>query len=283
MEKARCTQDNSIYRADQFADLPKDAFLSMRQNLVCPECARRAFFRGQSQDGRDPHFGARPHAEGCQQRATQATGSTRERGGSDADFLASSQEIAVDLSFDSPASWGEKFDSVDDDSDTMADGLDDSGANLNQARSSEMPVRRMGLRALLRLLLSRPEFNHSEKVLRFPGLGRARACDFFVALQDISTRHERHTLGMFGRIMGAQYSSRYDCVWLYSEGLNTPNIQITMPIASFLLYRYEIADISMLAGAYVLVIGKVLVSSIGTRYVNLDDPRYIAVDSGRDL
>ena len=56
-----------------------------------------------------------------------------------------------------------------------------------------------------------------------------------------------------------------------------------MPVASFLLYRYEIGDISLLVGAYVLVIGKVHVSSIGTRYVYMDEPRHIAVDSGHDL
>ncbi len=283
MEKARCTQDNSIYSADQFADLPQDAFLSRRQSLVCPECERRAFFRGQSQNGRDSHFGARPHADGCQQRATQAQASTRERGGSDADFLASSQEIAVDLSFDSPASWGGQFNSVDDDSDTMADGLADSGVHLNQARSSEMPVRHMGLRPLLRLLLSRPEFHHSEKVLRLPGFGRARVCDFFVPLQNISCRHERLAIGVFGRIVRAQYFPEFKCIWLYSEGFNNPNIYVTLEVGVYLMDRFGIRDIALLADVFVLVIGAVRVSMNGKRYVYLDDPRHIAVDPGRDL
>jgi len=56
-----------------------------------------------------------------------------------------------------------------------------------------------------------------------------------------------------------------------------------MPVASFLQYRYETGDISLLAGAHLLVIGKVHVSSIGTRYIYVDEPRCIAVDSGRDL
>jgi len=282
MENARCTTDNSIYSAEQFADLPRGDFLNRRQRLVCPECERRAFFRGQSQNGRDPHFGARPHAEGCQQRTAQATAGAGDQSGAHARMFDPTKEIVVDFSYDLPDSMGGQSAAMPGVSTEMDDVMAGPEHSL-QAESSEISKRHMRLRPLLRRLLTVPEFQHSEQILKLPGMGKVRACDLFVPLQDISARHERLMLGIFGRIVGTQYCAEYQCFWLHTDGFHTPNIRITLDVASFLMYRYELSDIAYLAGANVLVIGAVRVSKNGVRYIHADEPRHIAVDFGGAL
>jgi len=88
---------------------------------------------------------------------------------------------------------------------------------------------------------------------------------------------------VFGRIVRAQYFPEFNCIWLYSEGFNNPNIYVTPEVGIYLMDRFGIRDIALLADVFVLVIGAVRVSMNGKRYVYLDDPRHIAVDPGRDL
>ena len=277
MQKARCTQDDSTYGADQFADLSKDDFLSRRQNLVCPECGGRAFFRRQSHNGRESCFGARPHAEGCNQRTAQAAATTQQERSSSGAWIDPDTRIAVDLT--SQSETRNFYDSVQSDNAEMEDEFSAYEEHLLMAKARENSLRHMRMRPLLRQLISNPGFRQSQHVIEIAGMGKFRACDFFVALPDICTRHDNFTLEVFGRIVGIDHSPEYRCVWLKTEGFNTPNIYIPQVIAIFMLERLEIDNLAHLAGMHMLVLGAVRGLRNGQRYISLDDPRHIAVQS----
>ena len=245
MQKARCTQDDSTYGADQFADLSNDDFLSRRQNLVCPECGGRAFFRKQSQNGRESCFGARPHAEGCGQRTAQAAASAHQERGSPGAWIDPNTRIAVDLTSQSGARNG--YDSVPSDNIEMEDEFSAYAEHLRMEKVRENSLRHMRMGPLLRQLISNPAFHHSQQVIEIPGLGKFRACDFFVALPDICARHDNFTLGVFGRIVGVDHSSDYRGFWLKTEGLSTPNIYLPQDIALYMLELLEINNLAHLA------------------------------------
>jgi hypothetical protein len=275
MQKARCTQDDSTYGADQFADLSNDDFLSRRQNLVCPECGGRAFFRKQSQNGRESCFGARPHAEGCGQRTAQAAASAHQERGSPGAWIDPNTRIAVDLTSQSGARNG--YDSVPSDNIEMEDEFSAYAEHLRMEKVRENSLRHMRMGPLLRQLISNPAFHHSQQVIEIPGLGKFRACDFFVALPDICARHDNFTLGVFGRIVGVDHSSDYRGFWLKTEGLSTPNIYLPQDIALYMLELLEINNLAHLAGMHMLMFGAVRVSRNGQRYISLNDPRHITV------
>ncbi len=270
MENARCTQDNSLYSADQFAGLPRDAFLSRRQNLVCPECERRAFFRGQSQNGRDPHFGARPHAEGCTLKTAQMSANTDS---ADVDLLDTSKRIVVDFSHGGPALPVQASQAGRNHSSEMTD--ESEGFSGFGAPTS---VRHIRMAPLLRFLMSTPQFQNSPKVVDIPSLGSVRACDFFVQFSDLDVRHMNVIMGVFGKIASVQYVERDKAVWLNSGYPDDPSVCVPVGMAASLLERFEFNDIALFAHTTVLVFGPVRISPRGKRYVLLQNPLYLMVN-----
>ena len=275
MQRAWCTQDNSLYSADQFDHLSSNDSLNRRQTLVCPECKGPAFFRRQSQNGREPCFGARPHTDGCSQRTAQTTAGLHHEGGANGKWLDPTSRIAVDFSVKSGVPTN-RHGSVQGDSAELEDEFSAYDEHLQNERDDENSRRHMRMRPLLRTLITNPEFSRSDQVIELPGLGKFRARDFFVALPEISAPHDNLTLGVFGRIVGAEHTPQYKCVWLRTEGFNSPNIYIPQDVALSLLDHFDIR-ISHLAGSYILVIGTVRVSRNGQRFISVDDPRHITV------
>jgi hypothetical protein len=278
MENAKCVQDNSIYSAAQFGELPRDIFLNIRHSLVCPECERPAFFRRESHNGRDSCFGARPHAHGCQQRTAPPTMNTREPGGNTR-FPSPDEEIVVDLSYGSPDPIGGSHAcGVNDITDP-----DDEFAELERyarMETAQASVRHMRLRPLLRLVLTNPDFCLSNHIINFPGIGRVRARDFLMPLEALRTEHQGRALCVFGRIRHAQHLDAHQCVWLFSQGYYAPNIKVPACEVIDLVNRYNTTNIGFLTDSYVMAIGEVKVSSSGNVYFYASDQRRMVVDNG---
>jgi len=275
MESARCTQNSAIYSAQQFAGLAADDLAEKRQNLVCPACGRPAFFRRETQNDREPCFGARPHAQGCNLSAAQAAAAASDQADAYANLLDPKTRIKVDFT-------QERLDAVD--QHPQAELTQNTGMHeesVGYAGFTPATVRHMRLRPLLRLLISNPEFRSSPQVVDMDGIGLARACDFFVPFKNISAQHERNFLGVFGRIVSAQYFPQDHAVWLNSDRCFGPSICVPADLAALLLDRFAMNDVAYFANANMLVLGDVQISQNGKPYVVLKNPHHFMVDFDR--
>lgn len=270
MEKARCTQDNAIYNADQFAGLPTDDLSNLRHHLVCPECGGRAFFRRETQNDRDPCFGARPHAPWCGLKTAQANAGAV----ASADSLDPNKRIVVDFAFETSASTLRAADSAHADSTEMEG---EFSGDDGHDRFSDRSVRHMRLGPLLNTLMNKPEFRTSQQILEI-GRRRFRVCDFFVELKAITAAHVGAVIGAYGRIERVQWNQKFKCVWLITTGFDTPNILVPEDLFISLLYRFGLRQVENFTGANVLVIASVRPSNSGVPYVHLQDPSHIAAD-----
>ena len=275
MESARCTQNNAIYSAQQFAGLAADDLEEKRQNLVCPACGRHAFFRKETQNDRDP-FGARPHAEGCNLSAAQAAATASDQADTYEDLLNPNKRIKVNFTHERSAT----VDQHPHAGVTQSTRTHDESAGY--AGFSPATVRSMRLRPLLRLLISTPEFRTSPQIVDMDGIGSVRACDFFVPIKSLSAQHERFFKGVFGKVMSAQYIPQDKAVWLNSGSCFEPSICIPVELAALLLDRFEINNVGYFANANVLVFGTVRISQHGKKYLVLENPYHFMADFSRD-
>lgn len=275
MEWARCTQNSAIYNAQQFAGLAADELAQKRQNLVCPACGRPAFFRKETQNDRDPCFGARPHAEGCNLSAAQAAAKASDQADAYADLLNPAKRVVVDFRFGAVTPVDRTLRPSEVQSVTTQDHPAAAGWGTNT-------VTHMRLRPLLRLLTSSPEFGASQIIIDMDGIGAVRACDFFVPFKGITAQHERLFIGVFGNIASAQYFPQDNAVWLNSGSCHEPSICVPLALAALLMDRFEVNDVGYFAGANVLLLGTVRISQFGKKYILLENPQHLMVDFARD-
>lgn len=276
MESARCTQNSAIYSAQQFAGLAADDLAQKRQNLVCPACGRPAFFRKETQNERDPCFGARPHAQGCNLSAAQAAATASDQADAYADLLDSNKRIKVDFTHENSETAYQHIHAG------LTQNTRTHDESAGHAGFNPTTVRHMRLRPLLRLLISTPEFRSSWQIVDMDGIGSVRACDFFVPFKGLATQHESIFIGVFGRIVSAQYLPQDNAVWLNSGSCTEPSICVPLGLAALLMDRFEISDAGYFANSNVLVLGTVRISQHGKKYIVLENPHHFMVDFLRD-
>lgn len=271
MEFARCTQTNSLYSAQQFSGLAPDVLLHRKQNLVCPECDRTAFFRRETQNGRDPCFGARPHAPWCNLKAAHAGTNANDQSDTVAGLMQSGQRIVIDFEYGARQS----------DSDPSSTRVQGSGARHEQISTPGghgISPKHLRLGTLLRMLTFSSAFRSSVQIVEVSGIGIFRVADFFVPFESLATMPGGRLLGFFGQIAFAQYKPQDDTLWLNSGTLADPSICVPWEFVPSLFQRFEITEAQALTGANVLVIGLVRTSQYGKKYVLLEDLNQLTID-----
>lgn len=168
MEQAKCTEDDVIYTAINFAQQLPDDFDRKRRLLQCPECGGPAFFRNVSFSGlRAACFGARPHADGC---SLSAYDPAQPIYGVNDDHDILGRNIVVDFGYGSPqpidAGWRG----------SAENGINNFGA----PRPSTSTHRRLS--SLLRLLIESSTLQNSDQLVEAHGERGMPARDFFVPL-----------------------------------------------------------------------------------------------------
>lgn len=276
MESARCTQNDAVYEAQQFAELPVDDLAGKRRNLVCPECGGPAFFRKETQNERNACFGARPHNDGCSMGANQANARTNDRAEKHAGLLNSAKRIVIDFDYESPAHLDKASQSE------SAQNLNDVGEFAERSPLNIGLVTHMRLRPLLRLLMSVPQFSSSQQIVEIEDMCHAKACDLFVPAHAIDERHERKFLGVFGKISSVQYLPAVGSVWLNFGGPEDLSICIPQQLAPGLFNRLGIDRICSFVQANVLIFGFIRISHTDKRYMIMGNQGELAVDFARD-
>ena len=276
MESARCTQNNALYGAQQFAELPVGDLEDKRRNLVCPECGRPAFFRKQTQNERNACFGARPHNDGCSMCATQGNTRTNDSLETYAGLLNSSKRIVIDFDHGSPAPRDNSSQSE------SAPSANEAGELTERSALNSGSVTHMRLRPLLRLLMGTLQFSSSHQIVEIEGMCRSKACDLFVPAAAVNERHERMFMGVFGKISSVHYLPDMGTIWLNFYGANELSICLPPELTPGLFHRLGIDRICAFAQANVLIFGFVRISQAGKRYMVMDNQVELAVDFARD-
>lgn len=268
MEFARCTQNDLIYNAQQFAGLRTDDLSQKRRYLVCPECGGHAFFRTETRNEREACFGARPHADGCHFRAAQAATNAR-------DYAEAhghpAHRLVVDFGYGGPAQWNRPIHPGDVENLRAQDEpVAGSGFNCNQ-------VQHVRLRPLLRLLTAPTAFRTSRQIVDVAGFGTFAVADFFISFDATTPMHSFKLNGFFGQLVSAQFDHA-NTLWLNSGGHANLSICVPGQHVADLFNRFGISDKEQLTGTRVLVFGVMQISQTGKRYVVLEDLNHITID-----
>lgn len=261
MDRAKCVLDNKIYTALEFSNLPPGEMSTKRKHFVCTECHAVAFFRKASRKGRAACFGAFPHAEDCSLSLSGAQGS---KGKVDESLVSQSKRLLRFNLEDAHSSYVEaKLTKNEEKADAvniveMADAL-----KLN-------PNAHRQLSAILKFLIITKKFkvSHVEVENEY---GPLTAESHFFKSFDLAKFDQSEKLqGYWGMLTDARFSSE-GALWLNSGGNSDVSCVIQEKLVDKLFKRYSLEDEEELAGAYVIVVGDLEVSSKGKKYIELND------------
>ena len=266
MDVARCTADGITYTAPAFEALGEARVQEYRQLLVCPECGARAFFRKESTSGQAACFGARPHTVGCSLAAAES----RYRGGPGLDQderINYGERIQIDFAY-----GAHEVAHVD----PQEPG--DPAGRGGQFRGGDGPrnaVMHRRLSTLLRNLMLSDQFRNSDQIIALPE-GQFRVRDFFIPFSQAGVQPLGEFRGYWGMLSDARYGHGGE-VWLNSGGQRNVSTAVSVGLIEDFSRRFQIQDLEDLAGAYVLVFGKLGKSKKEKLYLACNDLRYITV------
>ncbi len=270
MDIGFCTEDGGIYTTTDFARLPSGEFERKRRLLQCPECHGPAFFRTASFNRRAACFGARPHAQGCIQAATDNGRAAYSVADEHEALLMPGGKIIVDLRYGAPIPIGPI------EMTGMASRPVRVHRNPGEPCLADAPLYRR-LSSLLRTLIDVPAFSASDKLIGFDGQGEIHVRDFFVPLQSATAAYSGQFRGYWGLLSDAKLAVD-SSLWFNSGGGND-NISFVLDrrFVDDFNQRYLTDSIEDLAGAYILVLGTPRVALNRKLYCEIADLRFLAL------
>ena len=259
MDIAKCTLDGSTYNAVNFSLLASNEMSEKRQNLVCTECEKDAFFRKASRTGQAACFGARPHEADCS-FASVETQRVENEGGDEDRLINPGQNIIIDLNYGAAPRINVHVDTNDQEGDNEGRGRHVG----NRPRPNANMQRRLS--TLLRNLINSEEFRGSPQQITLRENEPTTVANFFVNFADVCAQHDYQFHGYWGLLTDARLGNNGD-LWLNSGGRGNVSCLIQVDDVDAFYQRYNIDDIEDFAGAYVLVLGEKNTSQNGKPYV----------------
>lgn len=267
MDNAFCLTDGHTYTAVDFERLPAIDLEEKRKHLVCVECRGPGFFRKRSRSGQAACFGARPHRTNCGAAAADAARFNGELGPDQDELINPGRRIVLDLEFGA-APGGQHIYPND------GEGRGGRGSRFlgSGARPDARMIRR--LKGILRNLINVEGFSHSTQELEIPGYGGLTTVrDFFVPFNQA----DEGRLGTFGGFWGMVTDARngQGAVWINSGGRGDVSVCLPEGVSGDFFDRFHVEDNEAMAGAYVLVIGRLVQAANGKVYIRVEDLAYI--------
>lgn len=267
MDVAFSNADRQTYTAVDFSNLSANKLETYRTQLICVDCGNPAFFRKRTRDGRAACFGGRPHKDNCP-NATAGGGAWGVGGPDDQDERVNrGDSIVLDLRLE--GSSAENGPGGDPAQRRIGHGRAYVG---NGARQAQMYRK---LRTVLRNLIRSSSFGQSPQIIEVPGIITSKASDFFVHFDDIKYQQLGKFLGLWGTLSDARISG--ETIWLNTGGPTMPSIPVSTSEEPDLLGLARAEELEDLAGAYILVLGKVEQSTSWKKYVSFRDLTYISI------
>lgn len=272
MDIAKCILDDKRYTALEFSRLPPSELSTKRKHLVCIECQAAAFFRKASRKGQAACFGAFPHFEGCSLSLSGSQGLRGERINKNVVHY-SNESITFDLTsaFSSDVGAGLAANKKESDAKDIMFSIDDLKPG---------PLIRRQLSATLKGLMFTERLRASTQKVEVENGALTTASHFFVSFDKVEFDRCEELHGYWGMLTDARLSSE-GALWLNSGSRGDVSCVIQAEMVDKFFERYNLEDEEDLAGAYVIVIGVLKVSSGGKKYIRLSDVDYIDLVSAR--
>lgn len=270
MQTAQSTIDQAQYSAQVFSGLPAGVLGTLKENLVCPECGRPAFYRRGTDGGRGPCFCARPHGDDCALKS-QAAGSRSPIDSDESlDRFQPGQTLVLDLNYGAhPISIGIER--------GVMRSSSEAHENANLSPGGVIPFRTLRLRSVLKHLMMFEEFSRTPMPVLLPGQRHAMpANELFKQAQMVSAFDVRSFAAFWGQITWANID-RGSSLWLNFGGPHQMSVLIPPHFLSDFMVRYDVQFPQDFKGAFVLVLGQLNSSSQGKPYLLLNELAAIAV------
>ncbi|MBD1559873.1 hypothetical protein HC752_23370 [Vibrio sp. S9_S30] len=259
MDIAKCTLDGNTYNAVDFSLLPPNEMSEKRQNLVCTECEKDAFFRKASRTGQAACFGARPHEADCS-FASAETQRVENEGGDEDRLRNPGQNIVIDLNYGAAPRVN-----VDVEPNDQEGANEGRGRHVgNRPRPNANMQRRLS--TLLRNLINSEEFRNSQQQITLAENEPTTVASFFVNFTDVDDQHDYQFHGYWGLLADARLGNNGN-LWLNSGGRGNISCLIQAGDVDTFYQRHNIDDVEDFVGAYVLVLGEKNTSQNGKPYV----------------
>lgn len=270
MDIARCTLDGNTYNAVNFSKMPPGEISEKRQNLVCTECGRDAFFRKASITGQAACFGARPHEDDCS-FASEETQRVESEGGDEDRLINPGQNIIIDLNYGAAPRVN-----VHVEPNSQVDDNNERGRHVGSRSRPDAKMQRR-LSTLLRNLINSEEFRRSQiQYITLVDNAPITVANFFVNFTDVNDGHDNQFHGYWGLITDARMGKN-GVLWLNSGGRGNVSCLIGDDNVNAFYQRYNIDDVEDFAGAYLLILGEKNTSQNGKPYVVANGLEFVAL------
>jgi hypothetical protein len=271
MDIAHCTVNQKNYLAIRFAALDPIELRRKRYSLICPECHESAYYKKASRSGQAACFGAR-HGENCTLTASKY-GQNIVGLGDDQDILENNgNRIILDFNFGTANNSHNDQDA--------AQNVGGHGGHFTGRGTRTNACMHRRLSTILNNLVTSDQFRQSLQIIEIPGVGAFTAKDFFVQFKDAPSTNIHLYRGYWGKIFIANSDVRFGqgALWLNS-GKYYKDISICIPEQSIsaLYQRFRISDLNELRNRHTLVIGKLITSTKGKRYIQMTDLEYLTI------
>lgn len=274
MFTARCLEDDVIYTALAFSQLPLAERERKRQRLVCAnlDCQGPAFFRRESRSGQAACFGARPHEPGCNESATDPQRLLGGEGEEVDELFNPGDRIELDLNFGAHQRVNVvPVQGAEGQRGPRAPRFVGDGDRPNA-------VAHKRLHPLLRTLIRQPAFATSEVEIGIPSRGVKTARNFFVAFDEARNKVSGNYYGFWGMVANAGLSN--GTLWVNAGGRGDISFPMDTDLQDWLCERLDVTSqdlLEELAGCYMLVLGVLAISQNGKVFCAPESSGHIAI------
>lgn len=199
-----------------------------------------AFFRKRSRSGRGACFGARPHADGCDQAT--ADNDLLISGGDDQDELYNpGDRIVIDLGY------GAQEQQIHLDQDARQPRRARGGSYVGDGNRGSAEMHRR-LSTMLRTLVAAPNFRYSDQIIAVAEYPELPAHDFFVQFSTVTAQYSGQFRGYWGLISDARRGVA-DTLWLNSGGCTSMSVCLPAEHVEAVMQRYRLTEDEDFSGA----------------------------------
>jgi hypothetical protein len=271
MDIAFCASDKKTYDIASFSQLSSHLLDSLRRTLFCKECNGKAYYRKKSRDGKPACFGAY-HEDECQYKLETSSSRFDPATIEEVNSLVTNNEI-IDVKFET---YTAQQPNASGNTSASLSSSRSAGGQQHTRQSQNVRNTTKGLRSLLRMLMHTDSFATSDIAINTGATHPYKAKNLFVNFDAIDESQIDKWRGYWGVISHADTELHW---------INTANEQdVSIPVAKIKDYLCETFNINSpddLAGATVLVFGKLCVSSSEKKkwYIKItnDDPARIFI------
>ena len=259
MNVAFCTKNKTSYDIATFSGLGDERLSTLRRALVCQKCKAQGYYRKESRDGKPACFGAY-HQDNCEYKTKGSVSRLVAEVVEEVKAISTNGQV-IDVAFgfheadNSRSCYGPKPNII--------------ASSASSQQHTQKPARKRntsrGLKSLLRMLLNTDTFASSDIAIN-TGTGYPfKAKNLFIHFDDVS----KERLGKWRGYWGVISHADPDISWLNVANEKEVSIFVSN-LKDHVIKMCKIDSHEKLAGASVLVFGRLNISKNGKWYIKLD-------------